>query len=478
MAPGWWPYAGKHFCCAHNFTRKYERNHNQTPYESRHKGVPFVGTLAPFGCLIDFKPSPVRGKVVSKFSARAVPGLFLGWHMSPGGKFKGDYLAISIEDLKLKTFSRNPILYIQRIKEVFFDKEVDPIFPLKELYDKSRRSIQVDIPMEGSLDRVDEHDKTVQESKPVPASSSRDVVADEHGVLRDSKGNKVCLDDEGNVILDDEGKPVVVPKRRIIEQIQDDIVPIKEKIIPSERIGEPPAEQIVPKTDPNFLEWYQDDMGRNARKQKTPRPPYIIPEVWQMLSPKDRSIEVAKFKRNCLEHGIPLPDHKAYRDDPADFEAALAHVSTNIEILLNSMDTDAPRMPIRPMSMFANHRPKVPEFAFPFSALVARPVGKKEVQGNPKAKAALDKEWLKLVNAEVWLPKPREWNDVANEAKRMNKTIHVGRVFEICVEKGSELPESDPGRKFKGRSVFRGTMFETRTGIGRSSRNSPLLLRP
>ena len=29
-------------------------------------------------------------------------------------------------------------------------------------------------------------------------------------------------------------------------------------------------------------------------------------------------------------------------------------------------------------------------------------------------------------------------------------------MFGICVEKGSELPEGNPGRKFKGRGVFRG----------------------
>jgi hypothetical protein len=131
MAPGWWPYAGKHFTCARNFTRQFQRNDDLTPYDSRHPTQKFVGVLAPFGCLIDFKPSPVRGKIVSKFSARAVPGIFLGWHMSPGGRFKGDYLAITLEDLKLKTFTRNPILYIQRIKEVFFDKTVAPIFPLR-----------------------------------------------------------------------------------------------------------------------------------------------------------------------------------------------------------------------------------------------------------------------------------------------------------------------------------------------------------
>ncbi|OLQ03491.1 hypothetical protein AK812_SmicGene13544 [Symbiodinium microadriaticum] len=37
------------------------------------------------------------------------------------------------------------------------------------------------------------------------------------------------------------------------------------------------------------------------------------------------------------------------------------------------------------------------------------------------------------------------------------ETAHVGRVFDgICVEKDSELPESDPNRKFKGRVVFEG----------------------
>ena len=32
----------------------------------------------------------------------------------------------------------------------------------------------------------------------------------------------------------------------------------------------------------------------------------------------------------------------------------------------------------------------------------------------------------------------------------------MGRLFEICVEKGSELPAGSPGRKFKGRTVFQG----------------------
>ena len=50
----------------------------------------------------------------------------------------------------------------------------------------------------------------------------------------------------------------------------------------------------------------------------------------------------------------------------------------------------------------------------------------------------------------------REWSTIAAEARRVGNTIHLGRLFCICTEKGSELPKGDPNRKFKGRVVFHG----------------------
>ena len=38
--------------------------------------------------------------------------------------------------------------------------------------------------------------------------------------------------------------------------------------------------------------------------------------------------------------------------------------------------------------------------------------------------------------------------------------MHVGRIFDICVEKGSELPLGDPARKYKGRVVFQGNQVK------------------
>ena len=45
---------------------------------------------------------------------------------------------------------------------------------------------------------------------------------------------------------------------------------------------------------------------------------------------------------------------------------------------------------------------------------------------------------------------------VAGRAKRNGTKVHIGRIFDICVEKNSELDENDPNRKFKGRVVFEG----------------------
>ena len=90
-------------------------------------------------------------------------------------------------------------------------------------------------------------------------------------------------------------------------------------------------------------------------------------------------------------------------------------------------------------------------------ALVARVVSQAEIHRTPDAKAAMDKEWQKLVNKSCWLEKRvREYRDVAREAKAKEAKAHTGRIFEICSQKGSELPKGRPEQKWKGRSVFQG----------------------
>ena len=115
-------------------------------------------------------------------------------------------------------------------------------------------------------------------------------------------------------------------------------------------------------------------------------------------------------------------------------------------------------MPLKsPAKDKPEHCPRLRDQAALWNVLVARPVSRKEALANPDAKKALVKEWDKLraqgVSDES---KVRPWSEVKAEARRAGKTVHVGRIFDICVEKNSELPASDPRRKYKGRVVFGG----------------------
>ena len=91
---------------------------------------------------------------------------------------------------------------------------------------------------------------------------------------------------------------------------------------------------------------------------------------------------------------------------------------------------------------------KSPVTTFGAPACVARPVGKKEIAGQPKARDAMEKEWKRLWDKDVWdASTVREWNDVFAEARRKNVDAHMGRLFGIMVEKAVELPGGDPRRK-------------------------------
>ena len=72
-------------------------------------------------------------------------------------------------------------------------------------------------------------------------------------------------------------------------------------------------------------------------------------------------------------------------------------------------------------------------------------MGKAEIKSQPKAQAALQKEWERLRRKKVWDLDPkgvRKWSDVAAQARREGKEVHMGMLYEICVEEGSELGPS------------------------------------
>jgi len=206
--------------------------------------------------------------------------------------------------------------------------------------------------------------------------------------------------------------------------------------------------------------------GQSLRPYKnTPRPPWISPEQWARYTRKQRDDICKEWEplRRQLEEGEEVPGIGGKSSSSSAAPAA----ATDDDLAPWRF---VPAMPTMPCAN--GRRPHVLDDELPLSAVVARLVGKAEIRSTPAAQEALLKEWTKLRQAGCWdESKVREWSDVASEARRDNTTMHVGLIFEICVEKGSELAPGDPNRKYKGRVVSRATTSRTKTGTPLSSRS-------
>ena len=132
-----WPYACRHWCFSHNV----QTREGNSPWHKRHNKGKFKGRRVPFGSLVDFLPSPIRGGP-PKVASRTQPGLFLGYFLLPGGRWKGDVLVASLEDLKAVFDDPNARISVQRVKEITRDSGREPVFPFKAIHERNRSSIE------------------------------------------------------------------------------------------------------------------------------------------------------------------------------------------------------------------------------------------------------------------------------------------------------------------------------------------------
>ena len=99
--------------------------------------------------------------------------------------------------------------------------------------------------------------------------------------------------------------------------------------------------------------------------------------------------------------------------------------------------------------------------------MVARPLGKADLRGfsDDKLKKARDarlKEWTNLRSKFVWLDADvEEWSDVVARTRKAGRTVHLGYLHGLMVEKNSELPDGDENKKLKYRVVFLGDRVRT-----------------
>ena len=137
----------------------------------RRFGNHFGGQNLPFGCLVDFIPSPVYKRPKStppgqvptdkeeesksegtklqrgtkKCDPNMIPGVFLGYKLLSGCEWKGEYKVVALDEFVGLNFHRScratdhPVT-VQTVREVRM-MESKPVFPLRDIYDNHNRTV-------------------------------------------------------------------------------------------------------------------------------------------------------------------------------------------------------------------------------------------------------------------------------------------------------------------------------------------------
>jgi len=432
----YWPMAMQHFSMAVNATPQL--NGDDAPWKL-HFDEDFPCLLIPFGAKILFWNNPKRVDNTSgKTSPTANDGIFLGYHVQPGFAWKGEYLVAKLEALDYH--AENGSITVQRARRVELI-EGGFVFPLRALKEAK----------EPKPDRL--ADNVIADPRPIPFQSDLQI--------------------EGQAETGEEAidkSPEAVP-----DALASEDKPAEEEMFPE--IKYTPTGKPIP-------DGYHWDGTRLVKTYKGSKRPESIPsDLWKMLSPKDRQKLIdEEAKKMAVGSGgaaSSLAPKGSKKKKSAVATARKLRVSPSpsgepVVAQWEVIPKDRPKfcVPAMPKAAPAKgelHRPelremikrKIQELEFKvalelFSA-VARLVPKDEIRKNPRAKAAVDKEWENLRTKGVWdESRVRECKSIVEEARRKGETVHLGRIFEACYEKGSELSADDPRRKYKGRTVFQG----------------------
>ena len=372
-----WPHAAQHHCMALNLSRRFDSG--MIPWTERF-GEDFVGKQIPFGARVLFWNNPKQNVTdSSKFAPKGEDGVFIGYHIQPGFVWKQEYLvaplkgsreAIEHDDLK--------IVRAKRMELPIGDLE----FPLASPED-----------FVAGLPRLDDQNCFAKED--VPKATASESVVDP-------------LDPEG---IFDSGIDLYEELAKMKAKASEPI-PIEDTEKPSGAKGPEPkgdtkiyspakAEAAKPKDlkkpvagghDPTMMPdgtpvpaGYNFDGIRLVRnKRGSQRPPDTSSEDWHMMSVGQREADRERYQAKLAREA---------KAREAEARAA------------------APAMPVAENPQPESHRLKVAslfwnkwgEVTADQFALVARVVNQAEIDRTPEAKAAMNKEWQKLVDKGCWL---------------------------------------------------------------------------
>ena len=443
----YWTHAARHCCMAHNILGDQE---SQTPWQLRFDEK-FKGPMIPFGVRIDYWTGPkTKTKEKLKFDPTSLPGVFLGYKIHPEFSWRKEFLVLPLKEVMDNNFD-SCVPWVGTNKLALPDG--DFVFPLKDRYNAIREGripcymISDDPPKPEDEDAkpVEELiDKGPMESGKALKVPSTDGMVDHSKKDAFESGIYDPGEDEegkGGSSSSSSGKPKDPPKDPFEGVPPEDMVEVVDPVT-----GEVTS---IPKEGSSFY----SAGGYKTRKYKgTSKPPDVPSFLWKAASKAAREKEIRRYE---LEEA-----RKKFKAAAAKVNNLNTNGSSSPRDRVDQND-DVPAMPVKEVIKH-DHRDRLATAHelvkdMILNALVARPVGPKEVGENPAAQASLDLEWNKLESKPAWWYNTvQEWEHVASEARRTGEKVHVGKIFELCVEKGSELEKGNPLRKFKGRTVFQG----------------------
>ena len=122
---GYWPYAARHWCIMHDAAP--DGTGKDTPWKLRF-GTEFPGPLIPFGCKVDYWTGPrKRPKKQIKFDPTSEPGIFLGYKIHPGFRWRKEFAVASLKQLNDASFDE--YVTILRVIKVMVPERIE--FPCR-----------------------------------------------------------------------------------------------------------------------------------------------------------------------------------------------------------------------------------------------------------------------------------------------------------------------------------------------------------
>ena len=473
----------------------------ESAWNKRHGKGHFGKPLIPFGARVNFLPRPDTVRAMPKFEPRSQPGILVGYRLHRGAIWAKDYLVFPLHYFVDYDYNRprnlTELVPITTQECSVSLQNGSVFFPCKHNYDLFKHSLPR-LSQHGCIIRdVDNGDPDVfveKEDSETPAESVS-VLPPTHGVSPDESAEASKADDQ-----DDESyyKADAIGRYYKYDRYGNRIYskPLKGTPKPPE-VSSGDWRALSKKGKQQMAEIYAKAKQAGIQVAVSASTPSSTSTSAAARGAKGSPERIARasqgngvtqFALLCSallstvnlgihEDGVCQELVKSVADilgkhgvsngcDGSSDSMSTSTTPTTHDVIGSDDDDDfVPKFPcVSARKTSSTHRRKSVSLQGLFNACVARPVKPAEAKDNPKAKAAMQEEWDRLravVRPDgtkgVWDEHlVANWRDVRRNARRKGRTVHVGRVFGIIVEKNHELDPRDPRRKYKGRAVFGG----------------------